>query len=68
MKALQRWNKDCIIPTCRNPKDRRYYTKEQIDWFLGKATGNTIVEKNIAYARVSNIRQKDDLDNQIKFI
>lgn len=66
MKTLQRWDKDGTLPAYRNPKDRRYYTKEQIDQFLGKEANTG--RKNIAYARVSNRGQKDDLNNQIKFI
>lgn len=66
MKTLQRWDKDDILPAYRNPKNRRYYTKKQIDHFLGKETSNG--RKNIAYARVFNKGQKDDLNNQIKFI
>ena len=66
MKTLQRWDKDDTLPAYRNPKNRRYYTKEQIDDFLGKEINNN--RKNIAYARVSNKGQKDDLNNQIKFI
>lgn len=30
MKTLQRWDKDGTLPAYRNPKNRRYYTKEQI--------------------------------------
>lgn len=34
MKTLQRWDKDGTLPAYRNPKNRRYYTKEQIKKFL----------------------------------
>lgn len=66
MKTLQRWDNDGTLSAYRNPKNRRYYTKEQIDKFLGKE--RSVNKKNVAYARVSNKGQKDDLNNQIKFI
>lgn len=66
MKTLQRWDNDGTLPAYRNPKNRRYYTKEQINKFLGKEINKK--RKNIAYVRVSNRGQKDDLNNQIKFV
>lgn len=65
-KTLQRWDKDGTLVAHRNPKNRRYYTQEQIDLFLGKETTNH--KKHIAYSRVSSRSQKDDLDNQNIFI
>lgn len=65
-KTLQRWDKDETLVAYRNPKNRRYYTQEQIDLFLGKKTKTK--RKNIAYSRVSNKNQKDDLVNQNDFI
>ena len=66
MKTLQRWDKDGTLPAFRNPKNRRYYTEEQIDKLLSNE--HNMNKKNIVYARVSNRGQKDDLDNQIKFV
>lgn len=66
MKTLQRWDTDGTFPAYRNPKNRRYYTQEQIDEFLDKTINKK--RKNIAYVRVSNKEQKNDLDNQILFI
>lgn len=66
MKTLQRWDKDNTLPAYRNPKNRRYYTQEQIDKFLGKTTDKK--KKNVAYVRVSNKGQKDALKNQVEFV
>lgn len=66
-KTLQRWDKDGTLVAHRNPKNRRYYTQEQIDLFLG-AKNNDKQRKHIAYSRVSNRGQKDDLINQNAFI
>ena len=65
-KTLQRWDKDGTLVAYRNPKNRRYYTQEQIDLFLGKK--DKIQRKHIAYSRVSNNSRKDDLMNQNSFI
>lgn len=65
-KTLQRWDKDGTLVAYRNPKNRRYYTQEQIDLFLG--IKNNKKRKHIAYSRVSNRSQKDDLINQNSFI
>lgn len=66
MKTLQRWDVDGTLPAYRNPKNRRYYTQEQIDKFLGKSINKE--RKNIAYVRVFNEGQKEDLEHQIRFI
>lgn len=65
-KTLQRWDKDGTLIAYRNPKNRRYYTQEQIDLFLDIKTNKQ--RKHIAYSRVSNKSQKDDLINQNDFI
>lgn len=65
-KTLQRWDKDGTLIAYRNPKNRRYYTQEQIDSFLGKKTDKQ--RKHIAYSRVSNESQKNNLINQNSFI
>lgn len=65
-KTLQRWDKDKTLVAYRNPKNRRYYTQKQIDSFLGKETDKQ--RKHIAYSRVSNESQKNNLINQNSFI
>ena len=66
-KTLQRWDKEGILVAKRNPNNRRYYTEEQYLEYIGKSN-NKDSRKIIAYTRVSNNNQKDDLKNQITFI
>ena len=66
--TLQDWDRKGKLKAFRNPKtNRRYYTEEQIDKFLGtkKQAKNA---KTVIYCRVSNQSQKDDLANQIEFL
>ena len=65
-KTLQRWDKDGILVAKRNPNNRRYYTENQYLEYIGKSNSND--QKIVAYARVSNNNQRDDLKNQITFI
>lgn len=47
--------------------NRKFYTDDQIDWYLnkGKLSSN---KKQVAYARVSTYGQKDDLKDQLSYI
>ena len=65
--TLQRWDRDGILKAHRSSTNRRYYTEDQIYQFK---VGNKkeIKKNNIAYCRVSNRSQKDDLNNQKEFI
>ena len=66
--TLQQWDKAGKLKAFRNPKtDRRYYTEEQIDEFLGRKNQSRDA-KTVIYCRVSNQGQKDDLANQIEFL
>lgn len=67
VKTLQRWDNDGTLVAYRNPKNRRYYTIEQYYEVSGIQPENK-VGKTIIYARVSNLSQKDDLENQIDFL
>ena len=66
-KTLQRWDKEGILVAKRNPNNRRYYTEDQYLEYIGKSNNNDS-RKIIAYTRVSNNNQKDNLKNQITFI
>lgn len=66
IKTLQRWDREGILVSKRTPTDRRYYTEDQYLEYIGLASKSK--RKTIAYARVSSINQKDDLQNQISFI
>ena len=66
VRTLQKWDKDGTLPAFRNPKNRRYYTEEQYRTYIGETTKSD--HKVVAYARVSNAGQKDDLRNQVDFL
>ncbi|SEM57778.1 Resolvase, N terminal domain, partial [Ligilactobacillus sp. WC1T17] len=66
VRTLQIWDKKGILKAYRTPTNRRYYTEEQYLEYTGQSLQNKRL--NVAYARVSNTSQKDDLKNQINFI
>lgn len=66
VKTLQRWDTENTLKAYRNPKDRRYYTHEQYLLFTGISSKTD--KKIVIYARVSTTNQKDDLNNQVKFL
>ena len=37
VKTLQRWDKEGILVAKRNPKNRRFYTQEQLEDYMNKA-------------------------------
>lgn len=65
VKTLQRWDNDGILVAKRNPKNRRYYTQEQLMEYLNISK---ITDKIVIYSRVSTANQKQDLENQIEFL
>lgn len=66
VKTLQRWDNENTLKAYRNPKGRRYYTHEQYLAFTGVSSKNN--KKIVIYARVSTNNQKNDLNNQVKFL
>ena len=67
VKTLQRWDREGILKANRTPTDRRYYTYAQYLQFKGIQTENDRRDV-VIYARVSTRNQKDDLQNQVKFL
>lgn len=65
VKTLQNWDYDKKLIAFRSPNNRRYYTREQLDLFLGRVMLNND-RKIIGYCRVSSAKQKDDLQRQIE--
>ena len=51
------------VPT-RTPTNRRVYTIEQLDVFLGQRREKKMPYRVIAYCRVSSVAQRPDLKNQ----
>lgn len=66
VKTLQNWDNDGTLKAQRSPTNRRYYTEEQYLEYIGQ--GKSSQRKVVAYARVSNAEQKDDLANQVEFL
>ena len=74
LRTLQRWDNEKKLVAYRTPTGRRYYTQAQLDQCLGvtvgteEAKGRHGKKKTVAYCRVSNQGQKDDLKNQVDFL
>jgi len=65
--TLQRWDREGVLKAYRNPKNRRFYTEQQLKKFKGENSDKSS-GKNVIYVRVSNRGQKDDLEKQISFL
>jgi len=67
VRTLQKWDREGNLKAQRTPTtNRRYYTQEQINEYLGKK--NRISNNIVIYARVSSNSQKPDLHSQIEFL
>jgi len=67
VRTLQKWDRAGKLKSNRTPTtNRRYYTQEQINEYLGKQ--NRISDKIVIYCRVSSNSQKPDLQSQIEFL
>lgn len=66
VKTLQRWDREKILIAHRTPTNRRFYTEDQYNEYMGISIPDSSV--NVIYARVSTRNQKDDLANQVKFL
>lgn len=67
VNTLQKWDREGKLKAKRNiASDRRYYTRDQIDEFLGNK--DRISSDIVIYSRVSSNGQKEDLNNQIEFL
>jgi predicted site-specific integrase-resolvase len=60
-KYLQRLDREGKLVAYRTMTNQRYYTKDQLDRFLGISN---IVKVSVAYCRVSSQAQRPDLKNQ----
>ena len=63
--TLQRWDNAGKLKAFRTPTNRRYYTYEQYQKYMGITTLN---KKTVIYTRVSTSNQKDALKNQVEFL
>lgn len=66
ISTLQRLDYSGKLKAHRTTTNRRYYTKEQLDTFLGKKAQTRRLQ--IAYARVSSYEQKPELQHQLEYI
>ena len=65
--TLNRWDKEGKLVAYRTPTNRRFYTEEQLQTYLGNRKEEP-KRKNVGYARVSTLNQKSQLQNQKDFI
>ena len=65
--TLQRWDREGKLVAHRTNTNRRYYTHSQYLEVMG-LKNNATEGRTVVYTRVSNRNQKDDLENQIKFL
>lgn len=66
ISTLQRLDYSGKLKAHRTTTNRRYYTKDQLDTFLGKKIEAPKLQ--IAYARVSSYEQKPELKHQLDYI
>lgn len=66
--TLQRWDRQGKLSAQRTGTGRRYYTKDQLDEFLGRPQENKSSGVVVLYARVSSYGQKEDLQRQIEHL
>ena len=66
VSTLQRWDREKILIAHRTPTNRRFYTENQYNEYMGISIPDSSM--NVIYARVSTRNQKDDLVNQVEFL
>jgi putative resolvase len=65
VKTLQRWDRDGVLKARRTKTNRRFYTLDQVNAFLGiPPAEKKEPRRNVAYLRVSSQAQRPDLGNQ----
>lgn len=64
--TLQRWDREGKLKAERSATNRRYYTQEQLNEYLGVASNDGRI--NVIYARVSAAWASDDLAKQENFL
>lgn len=64
--TLQRWDREGKLKAERSATNRRYYTQEQLNEYLGAASNDGRI--NVIYTRVSASWASDDLAKQENFL
>lgn len=68
-QTLRNWDKSGILkPAYVTEGGTRYYSHEQLHYFLGIQTNAPVHKKIVGYCRVSSSKQKDDLERQIEHV
>lgn len=65
VQTLQNWDNNGKLKAHRTPTNRRYYTIDQYQSYVGEPQNKRL---NVSYARISTYNQKDDLQDQLAFI
>ncbi len=66
-QTLRDWHKkNTFIPEHITAAGTRYYSSEQLNYFLGIKKDLSLPKKIIGYCRVSSNKQKDDLERQVE--
>ena len=67
VQTLRNWDKNGTFKPCHvTSGGTRYYSQEQLNYFLGIKLQSKSNKKIIGYCRVSSNKQKDDLERQIE--
>ena len=65
VKTMQRFDREGILrPSGRTPTNRRVYTVDQLNQFLGQKKEVCVPTRVVVYCRVSSAAQRPDLKNQ----
>jgi len=66
-QTLRNWDKVGKLKPCHLGKSGyRYYSQQQLQYYLGLKGENPVKKKVIGYCRVSSNKQKDDLVKQVE--
>jgi len=65
-QTLRNWDKvGKLKPSHKGKSGYRYYSQQQLRYYLGLKGGDAAKRKVVGYCRVSSNKQKDDLERQI---
>lgn len=66
-QTLRNWDKvGKLKPSHIGKSGYRYYSQQQLQYYLGLKGENAVKRKVVGYCRVSSNKQKDDLERQIE--
>ncbi len=66
-QTLRNWDKVGKLKPCHTGKSGyRYYSQQQLQYYLGLKGENPVKKKVVGYCRVSSNKQKDDLVRQVE--